>query len=175
MCTATAAKIHPFEMANLGKAPFFFDGMEEKVYVACPGAPAQPGSTCDYCGQGIRYVCWIKSSDGKSFKVGCDCVLKLNRESNRKATKTVEDARLEAEVRRAKTKADNAKKWERVRKAFELLDSSPDLQAKFAAKPHPSRQVAKDVTYLDYIGFCRKYAGLSGSLAIAKIIEQEAT
>ena len=75
--------IHPFERAGLGKAPFRFDAMRENVYIACQGSQPQPGGTCDYCSNGIMYEYWIKSSDGRSFKVGCDCVRKLERADNR--------------------------------------------------------------------------------------------
>lgn len=75
----TTTLLHPFERANLGKAPFRVVGFEEKTYQACPGAPVQPGSTCDYCGTAIRQVFHIASADGKQFKVGCDCVLKTER------------------------------------------------------------------------------------------------
>ena len=66
--------MHVFERAGLGKAPFRYCGMTESKYQACHGAPVQPGSSCDYCGQGIMYVCEISSADGRRFKVGCDCV-----------------------------------------------------------------------------------------------------
>ena len=74
--------IHPFEQAGLGMAPFRFVGLTESVYVSAPGAPAQPGTSCDFCGIGIRYVCLIESQDRKQFKVGCDCVRKLERIDN---------------------------------------------------------------------------------------------
>ncbi len=44
---------HVFERAGLGLAPFRFVGMEEKTFQACPGAPIQAGSSCDYCGTGM--------------------------------------------------------------------------------------------------------------------------
>jgi len=69
---------HAFERAGLGLAPFRYAGMEEKVYVAFPGAPAQPAGTCDYCGNGIKYCCHVKSADGKEFIVGTDCIEKVH-------------------------------------------------------------------------------------------------
>ena len=71
-------KVHVFESAGLGLAPFRLDGFSESKFQAAPGAPVQPGSTCDYCGQGIMIVCAIRSADGKRFKVGCDCVAKTD-------------------------------------------------------------------------------------------------
>jgi hypothetical protein len=68
--------MHVFERAKLGIAPFYCFSSEEKIFQACPGAPIQPGSSCDYCGQGIRYVYWIKGRTGSAFKVGSDCVMR---------------------------------------------------------------------------------------------------
>lgn len=78
----TVATQHPFESAGLGLAPFAYVGMIEKTYSACPGH-SQPAGTCDYCGQGIKYCCEIRSADGRRFTVGCDCVRKVNRADNR--------------------------------------------------------------------------------------------
>ena len=66
--------LHCFERAGLGKAPFKIVGSYECKFQACPGAPVQCGGSCDYCGQGIMYAVAIKSADGQTFKVGCDCV-----------------------------------------------------------------------------------------------------
>ncbi len=76
--TATNQNVHRFEQAGLGKAPFRVVGFSESKYQACPGAPIQPGSSCDYCGTGIMNVFLIKAACGKTFKVGCDCVAKVN-------------------------------------------------------------------------------------------------
>lgn len=84
--------IHKFEQAGLGLAPFSYVGMHEKVYVPCPGAPAQPAGTCQYCGNGIRYCCNIRSADGKEFIVGTDCVRKVYSVTN--------VARMESDVQK---------------------------------------------------------------------------
>src|SRR5262245_4254165 len=78
-----AATVHPFQRAGLGLAPFRFVGLDTCIHKASHDAPAQPGTSCDYCSTGIMYVCHIESSDGKRFKVGCDCVRKLERHDNR--------------------------------------------------------------------------------------------
>lgn len=64
---------HRWEISGLGVAPFRCTGMTEERF-AMPGGHSKPGGTCDYCGQGILYVFHIVSSDGRKFKVGCDCV-----------------------------------------------------------------------------------------------------
>lgn len=99
--------LHPFEIAGLGESPFRYAGIRENVYSACPGHQ-QPGGTCDYCGQGIRYECIINSKDGKQFVVGMDCVAKLGRADN-KLVDAVKRERLNME--RAKRQAEREAKW----------------------------------------------------------------
>lgn len=124
MCETTA-KLHPFEAAGLGLAPFRLLSMERVWFVSCPGDPGKPGGTCDYCGQGIANVFRIESHDGKRFGVGCDCVAKIGRADNRLLTavqrekarvlreaKAAERATRAAE-RRAKTDAELAAQRER--------------------------------------------------------------
>jgi hypothetical protein len=112
--------IHPFERANLGTAPFRCTGSYESKYQACQGAPIQPGSSCDYCGQGIMTVFTIKSADGKTFKVGCDCVARTYRECA--TTDLARDARkvLDA-VNKLKTAALNARKDAQIAEAAAKL------------------------------------------------------
>jgi len=71
-------KLHPFERAGLGKAPFACIGVEIKRYQACHGAPIQPGGACQYCGMAIVECCIIKASDGRQFVVGNVCVGKTH-------------------------------------------------------------------------------------------------
>ena len=97
----TTETLHPFELAGLGKSPFRYSGMRENVYSAAPGH-SQAGGCCAYCYQGIRYECVIKSSDGKVFTVGMDCVNKLGRKDNK----------LVSEVKRAKLLIEKAKRDE---------------------------------------------------------------
>lgn len=66
--------MHCFEKAGLGIAPFRIIGFTTMKFQAAPGASVQPGTSCDYCGTGIMYVCLIQDRNGKQFKVGCDCV-----------------------------------------------------------------------------------------------------
>lgn len=58
--------IHLFELANLGKAPFTLARVEE----------LSRGGSCDFCGTAIRWAFWLNSTDGRTFKVGCDCIHK---------------------------------------------------------------------------------------------------
>jgi hypothetical protein len=84
---------HAFESAGLGKAPFRCVGFTRSVYQAHPDAPQQPGSSCDYCGTGIMDVALIRSVDGKTFKVGCNCVEKVGDQGLIKAYKMTPEYR----------------------------------------------------------------------------------
>lgn len=162
--------IHPFERAGLGKAPFRFIGVSEKVYMAHPGAPLQPAGTCDYCGNGIRYCFGVASADGRKFIVGCDCVYKLNKASNRAATmdrltfdvKRAE-ARLKAEARHKSARA-------RIERAKATLEAHPAL---FTDKPHPHPYYASQgKTLRDNIVFLLTQAGDRGGVGAAKFVEK---
>ncbi len=109
----TTVTLHPFEASGLGQAPFRFVSLTRSVFVAAPGCPEQPGSSCDYCGKGIMNVCNIADRNGRECKVGIDCVRKLNRADNR----LVSDANR-AEALREKAIRDEraaANRQERIR------------------------------------------------------------
>ena len=85
MTTATEIKIHKFEAAGLGRAPFRFTGIETAADRAAVQRERENGglmfttnhsTSCDYCGQGIQNAYGVQSADGKRFKVGCDCIRK---------------------------------------------------------------------------------------------------
>lgn len=167
----TKEVLHPFERAGLGKAPFAYVGMSEKVYVACPGAPEQPAGTCDYCGQGIRYCCGIRSADGKEFVVGCDCVRKLGRADNRLVTKVEAEMKvIERKKNRERRAVQVAKEDQRIAAAFAALDANEAIQEAMKAKPHPRGLEGRSL--LDYVTFLRFNAGHSGCLTTARIIEK---
>jgi hypothetical protein len=96
--------MHPFEKAGLGLAPFRCVGVYKNAYQACPGAPLQPGGSCDFCGTGIMYEYKILSSDGKGFKVGCDCVMRTGGEGAVAGMRS-ERLKMERDVRRARRDA----------------------------------------------------------------------
>lgn len=110
--------VHPFEIAALGRAPFTLEGYSCEVGPkrladgVTVGASGQPMGTCDYCGRGISHVFKIRSSDGKESGVGCDCVLKIEREDNQLVS-AVKKAKLllDRKARQAKAaqKAKNAR------------------------------------------------------------------
>lgn len=160
----TTTKIHVFEAAGLGKAPFTWMGCSEQrgpikrtingleVEV---GAPGQPMGSCSFCGQGIAEVHSIKSADGKVFTVGSDCVAKTADKGLRS---------IIAGIRTQKARERNEK---RIAKAFATLDSSPAIQEALSAKKGPYKG-----TLLEWATWMRHHAGVKGGLDVARTIEK---
>lgn len=157
-------QIHRFESRGLGKAPFQIVGTERCTYQACPGAPIQPGTTCDYCGTGISEVWWVRSSDGKVFKVGCDCVFKTG-DSGLK--NVVEESRKK--VARLKRQAKVKEEKKRVMAAFDAWDQ---VKEQFTKDPHPTPYMAEaGHTMADYLSFLLTRGGHTGRMKATRIIE----
>lgn len=91
-------RVHRWEVSGFGRAPFRCTGMTEQRH-DMGGGKSKPGGTCDYCGQGILYVFNIVSSDGRKFKVGCDCVAHTHDPAERIVAQT---KRMLANHKRAK-------------------------------------------------------------------------
>jgi len=158
----TANSTHPFERAGLGLAPFVYTGMTYETYQACHGAPVQPGTSCDYCGQGIMYVCHIVAADGRKFKVGSDCVAKTHMEA-RILTKVERDRKA------AEKTAKTARLVERLTIARAKYDADP---AYLSDQPHPSEWHASNgKTLRDYVAWLLN-AGDTGKTKACRIIER---
>lgn len=146
MTTDPAPYVHPFERVGLGRAPFRCVGYQEIVFQAYPGAPTQAGGSCDACGTGIRHAFLIKSADGRSFKVGCDCVEKTGDSALAAEMRNLERsarAKRAAVARQARREAGIASRAEQARqRAAEWLAGQPsDVREAFEAD-HP---VIKDI------------------------------
>lgn len=115
--TTDSSKVHPFERAGLGVAPFRFVGWHESKFQAHPGAPVRAGSSCDYCPQAIMIVCVIEDANGKRFKVGCDCARKVG------------DVKLVARVEKAMSERERAQRKERAEKCRTQRRAKPASQA----------------------------------------------
>lgn len=113
MTTAESSYVHPFERAGLGKAPFHVVRYERRVYRAAPDAPAQPGSTCRYCGQGIMNTFEVAASDGKRFVVGPDCVDRTHDTALREECRKLERAYLAEQSAAARARADESERVSR--------------------------------------------------------------
>lgn len=164
MTTPAADTVHKFERAGLGKAPFRCVGMVENKFQACPGAPIQPGGSCDYCGAGIMYEFCILSADGRRFKVGCDCVLKTG------------DAGLAKVVRKQANEAKRAAKAERDAVRIDAaLAALPSVADKLANQPHPYAYLAEQgKNALGFVQWMLVNAGTSGKLKACRIVEAAA-
>jgi hypothetical protein len=158
------SKVHPFELAGLGKAPFKYVGFEHRTFQTCHGAPVQVGGSCQYCSTGISNFFFIESSDGKKFHVGSECVKKTG------------DKALIKIVNGVIARNNAIKKQERdtvkINAALETLKLET-VRSSLSSKPHPTPYLANQGnTLLDYVEFCFKHAGNTGKVNAACIIER---
>jgi hypothetical protein len=160
--TKTDTKTHVFERAGLGLAPYKFIGYSREIFQAVPGdpnCPIQPGSSCDYCGQGIMDVFRLRSRDGRTFKVGCDCI---NKAGDKGLKREIAPA-----VREQQHKRDDA----RIAAAKALL--TDDVKAALSAQPHPYKFMAdRGATLLDMVTWNMDHAGRAGKIKASRIIER---
>jgi hypothetical protein len=157
--------IHPFERAGLGKAPFRCVGFYESKYQACQGAPIQPGSSCDYCSQGIMNVFRIKGADGKEFKVGCDCVAKTTDACAKTDAERAARA-LQTQVNRIKTAALNARKDEQIAAALAKLVAYRDALADETVEIKGVRR-----NLIERLDWIFAHAGRAGKVAAVKMLD----
>ena len=149
-------QIHRFEAAGLGRAPFEIVGQS-----ILPGQ----GGSCDYCATGIKNAFWIKSADGRSFKVGCDCVRKTD-DAGLIGQLTKAEAALKQEKRTIKWDRDAL----RIKAAKERLGT---VRGRLMAQPHPvPGMAAEGRTLFDYVEWMLKNAGRSGAIRVSRIIEE---
>jgi hypothetical protein len=161
----TETLIHPFEKAGLGKAPFRFVGMEEKV-ITHPDGTTQAGGSCQYCSTGIRYLFNIKSADGHTFHVGSDCVAKTHAKGSPLLTA------VELATKKAKKVIAAQKLTARIAQTRATLDANPSL---LTDRPHPnSWRASCGDTGRDYIEFLLRCGGAKGRGDACKIVEKAA-
>lgn len=106
--------VHPFERAGLGKSPFRCVGCRENWFVMGDGS-RKPGGTCNYCGTGILNEYVIKSSDGKSFVVGCDCVQKTNADVVGFREERLKLARTKRATKVSERRSIKRAEWDKIR------------------------------------------------------------
>lgn len=176
MCSTmtVAGTVHPFEARGLGIAPFRFVGFEEKRGPIdlgngfSVGTPGQPMGTCDYCLTGIADCYHIRSSDGKEFIVGCDCVAKLSRENNSKSDPLIDAVRKEAN--RVKRIRRHARENAKINAGKLLIDANHDRLATIA---HPVKSRAeRGESFLDQVLWYMNNAGNKGKLEMIALVEK---
>jgi hypothetical protein len=171
------AVLHPFERAALGRAPFRYAGYSENAVKV--GDEVRPGGSCDYCSAAIRHQFHVRSADGRTFKVGCDCVEKLGRADNRLVSEVERKVKaLAREANRARTVARKARESDRVEAAFARL-ADPLATERLAAMSHPRGFKDRDTGYplsaAEYVRWMRLHSGHAGRLDLAKWIEKNLT
>jgi hypothetical protein len=118
-----AAEIHPWQAAGLGNAPFEYDRFER----------ASVRERCDACGHFLKRMFWVRSADGLVFKVGSDCINKV--EPNHSPLSRAALAAIEDSVKR-----DNEARVERARA---LLAANPSFLADVRHGRYPQRTIRK--------------------------------
>lgn len=158
---------HAFEIAGLGIAPFSFVGASENV-ITYPDGTQKAGGSCDYCGTGIRTECHVKSSDGKLFKVGCNCIEKVGDTGLLKAYKSSPEFR--AKQRQIRIEKDKAV-------STELAGLMNRNESTLKAMPHPygfvNRETGLPMTRFDYVSYSIGCCGASGRKSLLKKLKSQ--
>jgi hypothetical protein len=163
--------LHPFEKAGLGIAPFKFVRMFEdrgpKVLadgITTIGSPGQPMNSCDFCGTAIADCYQIKSADNKMFVVGCDCVGKLAKASNKKSDPVLHE--IVAKANAVKTQRRHERDDAKIADGIAFIAANESKLAKIA---HPiASRAAKGESLLDSVKWYMANAGRSGKLDAIK-------
>lgn len=156
--TSVSTRVHPFEKAELGVAPFRLVRVYESKFQACQGAPIQPGTSCDYCGTGIMYVFVVKGATGREFKVGCDCVEKVDQGPLAHAV-SVAAKRMKAEAKAEREAAAGKRKAQDTLEAAGLTEAwgiwaEEDTVKRYAYK-------YEETTIVDIVGKLVRYGSVS--------------
>ncbi len=128
--------MHVFERSGLGTAPFRCVGMIEKA-IKYPDGTSQAGGCCDYCGNGIRYVFQVRSRDGRTFGVGCDCVARTGDAGLIRSYKQLPAVR---EANRAKAKARDERVIAEWKSLIEAPATIEKLSTMFVSGPWSNHQ-----------------------------------
>ncbi len=163
--------IHAFERAGLGKAPYKFTGYNENV-LTFPDGTSKAGGCCDYCYTGIRDEYHFRSADGKSFKVGCDC---LGKSGDNGLVKVVQRHPTVIAAKRAKLKAQNSRKL--LKAMSEYASLIENHRNEIEALPHPhefkDRGTGLPLSLMDYADWMITNAGLSGICATVRLLKKK--
>lgn len=144
---------HVWERARLGRAPFRFVGMTERV-LRHPDGTLQPSGCCDYCGTGIRYCFRIRSADGQEFEVGSDCVDRLGDERLVAVVMSEERRRRNNAARERRRVKRQAEEVERAAERDARMPEYRDALAALESRPHPhAYYAAQGKTLADYFRY----------------------
>lgn len=177
-----ATKIHKFEIAQLGRAPYQL--LKVEMREQDPEGP-KVGTSCDYCATYITNVFFCQSSDGMKFVLGSSCIEKLGDKG------LIDQAKAkQREINREKQQAKRQAEWEAAseeRRKFQLayvaeqklkaverdvhnLAEYERVIKKIQAQPHPNAFFArKGKTMLDYLTYFWDNPSYSGCNTAAMV------
>lgn len=148
-------KVHVFERAGLGKYPYVLIDVVTKIY------QGSPGSSCAFCGTGIKNCYIIQSSDGLRFDIGSECIKKSD-------DKGLMRMASDAEKKMRRDKEDKI--------IADLMVQFENIKDKLTKMPHPNEYYSSQgKTYLDYIEYTLAGCGRSGKIRNLKKCIQYAT
>jgi len=170
--------MHPFEKANLGKAPFrSLNVFVSEGPITLPngitvGSPGQPMGTCDYCGTGIKYCCKVESADNRTFVIGLDCANKLYTSSNQTSSQLARDP-VYQEIKKEKLRLQRKKRHQR--EAKQLAEGKEWAHANHQALhsiPNYDRNGNQRGTLWTSYEWYLRHAGTSGNLKNYKYMKK---
>ncbi len=173
-------KIHKFEKAGLGKAPFtlvdVWNAPSRSLAEANPEAYNRaisegPRTTsgrgfcsCHYCGHEILTHCVIEGSDGARFFVGSDCVAKTGDKGL--------IIRVMTEIK--KKQKDRRRELDQQKiEEFASLMRTPEIRDILEKLPHPNAHFAsRGKTLLNWADFMRRCSGVAGTKKGLRIVKK---
>lgn len=180
METETIERLHKFEKAGLGKAPFEFidiwQGPSKGLLAARPEAyyravEMAPKTTnplghgaCHFCGTYIIIHCLIEGANGSRFFVGSDCVEKTG------------DQGLIGKVQAKISQIQKARRRELDQQKIEEFASlmrTPKVRDILEKIPHPNAHFAsRGKTLLNWADFMRRASGVAGTKKGLRIVKK---
>lgn len=148
--TNTASNIHVFEGAGLGKAPFRLASV------------TRCGDRCQFCGTAIAFRFHIEGSDGSTFHVGSDCVMKTGDAGLMR--------RVEYEVRKHQGELRAERERAKLIALREFLANPVNVEA-LKAQPHPFTWRARaGETMANYAEWIMRHGGNTARQKLAKAL-----
>jgi len=137
--TNNAPKIHIFQGAGLGAAPYRLTHVTSE------------GGACEYCGTAIIFRFHLRGSDGRTFYVGSDCVMKTGDAGLMRVVEHEVKKRM-AELRTIREKA----KMEALREHL----AKPEVIESLKSQAHPFMWHAKQgKSMYDYVEWTMRWGG----------------
>jgi len=151
--------LHPFEKKGLGKYPYSYLGVKEKIYTY-PNGHITPVGCCDYCGNGLKFEFSLQSSDGLVFKVGSDCIKKAFDLSDP----------ITAKVNSTIKGLEKTKKQSKLENLIALIETKKD---DLLLRDHPNEYMKiKGFSYFDYCLYVKSHGSEKTRLKLFKELQK---